>query len=216
VAEARAHVAGGPVKVGPVTLATISGPYPNGPVTAGDLPPQVDERQPSLLAAAWTVGALAELAVAAPTSITWYETAGWRGVLEHQGGSPQPGRFRSIPGAVFPVWHVLADMAEWREGQLLAASVSRPRDVAALAVRDAGGGHVLLANLTRDRRAVQLRGLAGAARRMWRLNADTAEAAMKRPLAWRAGADPATVDADGVLSIELDAYEVVRVDQEGG
>ena len=215
VVEARAHVAGGPVKVGPVTLATISGPYPDGPPDAGDPPPQVDVRQPSLLAAAWTVGALAELAAAAPTSITWYETAGWRGVMERAAGSSMPHRFRSIPGAVFPLWHVLADAAEWRHAQLCALAVSRRRDVAAIAARDATGVHLLVANLTRQNVAVELRGLTAGPGHLRRLSAASAQAAMTRPDAWRAGADPAITDAHGVLALTLDAYEVVRLDPAG-
>ena len=216
VAEARADVAGGPVIVGPVTLATIAGPYPDGPAGPADLPPQVDARQPSLLAAAWTVGALAELATAAPSAITWFETAGWRGVLERSQGSAQPELFRSIAGAVFPIWHVLADAAEWRDGELAAVSVSRPRDVAALAVHDAGGEHVLLANLTREHASIRLAGRAQASSRVRRLNAATAEMAMTQPEAWRASFEAMTGAVDGTVTIELDAYEVVRVDQEGG
>ena len=117
---------------------------------------------------------------------------------------------------MFPVWHVLADAAEWRASELRAVSVSRPRDVAALAVHDAGGAHVLLANLTRDRLAVHLTGRAKRPRRMRRLNAATAEMAMTEPETWRASSEPVTVATDGAVGIVLDAYEVVRMDQEGG
>lgn len=36
---------------------------------------------------------------------------GWRGVMERERGSPSPAEFPSLSGAVFPVYHVLADLA---------------------------------------------------------------------------------------------------------
>ena len=42
----------------------------------------VDVRQASLLGSAWTATALKHLAEAGAASVTWYETAGWRGIVE--------------------------------------------------------------------------------------------------------------------------------------
>jgi hypothetical protein len=36
---------------------------------------------------------------------------GWRGVMERERRSPSPAEFPSLSGAVFPVYHVLADLA---------------------------------------------------------------------------------------------------------
>ncbi len=71
----------------------------------GELPPQVDVRQMSLFGACWTAGSFKYLAEAGTQSITFYETTGWRGVMETEAGSPLPELFRSLPGTVFPMYH---------------------------------------------------------------------------------------------------------------
>ena len=96
-------IGGRPVRVGPVTLATVNGPWPAGQERPGGMPPQVDIRQPSLFTAAWTVGALAGMLVSGATSVTLYETIGWRGVMEREDGSRRAGPFpvdagRRLPG----------------------------------------------------------------------------------------------------------------------
>ena len=83
-------VGGRPVRVGPVTLATVNGPWPAGAAGTLGLPPQVDVRQPSLFLAAWTVGALASFVVSGAQSMTLYETTGWRGIMEREAGSATP------------------------------------------------------------------------------------------------------------------------------
>src|SRR5207244_12399512 len=55
------------------------------------------------------------LAEAGADSVTYFETAGWRGVLERADGPPDPDRFSSRPGAAFPLYHVLADLGEWQD-----------------------------------------------------------------------------------------------------
>ena len=93
-------------------------------------------RQASLLGAAWTVGELSALAGAGAASVTWYETTGWRGIIETTGGSPMPDRFPSVPGQVFPMWHVFADVAQWRDGQLREVTAGDPLRVVGLAGGD--------------------------------------------------------------------------------
>ena len=66
--------------------------------SAEALPSSVDPRQMSLFGAAWTLGSVKYLAESQVASVTYYETGGWRGVLEIEAGSPAPRQFRSIPG----------------------------------------------------------------------------------------------------------------------
>jgi hypothetical protein len=152
VETARAFGAG-PVVVSPVTLR----PRFNAVATAEEapspdvLPPAVDARQMSWLGAAWTLGSLARLAtVDGVHSLTYYETTGWRGVMETEAGSPRPDLFPSTPGAVFPVYHVLAGLAGCVRVAPLPGACPPP--IAGLCGWDAGGRpRVLLANLSDGR-----------------------------------------------------------------
>lgn len=104
-----------PIVISPITLRPrFNAAATTEEVPAVDvLPPQVDPRQMSLFGAAWTVGSLARLApLEGIHSLTYYETTGWRGVIETAGGSPLPALFPSLPGGVFPMFHVFAGIAE--------------------------------------------------------------------------------------------------------
>ena len=96
--------------VSPVTLRQRFNPVATGaanPCAAGELPPEADARQLSSFAAAWTMGCLAALAEQEVESVTFYETTGWRGVMEQVAGSKLPARFPSHPGQPFPVFAAL-------------------------------------------------------------------------------------------------------------
>ncbi len=211
VRTAADAVGGRPVRVGPVTLATVNGPWPAGRERPGGMPPQVDVRQPSLFTAAWSVGALAGMLVSGATSVTLYETTGWRGVMERRDGSAAPDHFLSTPGAIYPVWHVLADLAGCRGGSALAVVISDPRRVAALAATSPDGPVVLVANLTRDRIDVLLRpGMASTGR--WRvrmLDVGRVSVASAHPDAFRASGDDAV--ATSPIPLSLSAYAVASL-----
>jgi hypothetical protein len=149
VTTARTFAAGTPVYVGPVTLRPRWNPHATGPVEVapGELPPAVDPRQPSLLAAGWAVGSVRRLAGAGAAALTLFELTGWRGVLERAEGSPLPERFRSRPGAPFPLLWALAELTARRGAELRAAEPSDPLAVEALALGRDGGLAVLVVNL---------------------------------------------------------------------
>ena len=148
-----------PIAVTPVTLRPRFNPNATSsePSTASDaLPPQVDVRQMSLLAAAWTLGSIKYLAESGVHSITYYETTGWRGVMERTEGSPVATKFRSIPGAVYPLYHVLADMGELATAEVVSCESSNPLRFDALALRSSRKLHLLLANLTNEEIEIEL------------------------------------------------------------
>src|SRR5262249_1291876 len=113
-AEGARRLGGGlPLSITPITLHKRVNPYATGeaPDPAPDsLPPRVDVRQMSLFGAGWTLGSLHSVAEGRASSVSYYETTGWLGVMETERGSPLPDRFPSLPGAVFPMYHVLADV----------------------------------------------------------------------------------------------------------
>jgi len=206
---------GRPVRVGPVTLATVNGPWPAGATRALGLPPQVDVRQPSLFAAAWTVGAVARLLVSGARSVTLFETTSWRGVLEREAGSPSPGAFLSIPGGVYPVWHVLADLAGFRAMTAVAVAVADPLRTAALAVTSAAGTLLLVANLTRQPVDVDLRlpaGMTGSCH-LRILDEATGAQAVRDPDAFRRTGERRPIGAQVLLP--LNAYAVATLHVSG-
>jgi hypothetical protein len=112
------------------------------------LPPQVDHRQLSLLGAAWTVGSLARLApLEGIHSLTYYETTGWRGLMESARGSPVPALFPSAPGTVFPMFHVFAALA--KGDQIIATRSTHPLQLDGFCVIEPNGRRRwVVANLT--------------------------------------------------------------------
>ena len=212
VATARAFGGGRPIIVSPITLkprfnavATSDEPA----VMPGELPPQVDPRQMSLFAAGWTTGSLRQLLERGVEAATYYETTGWRGVIQGDEPSPVPERFPAFPGMVFPLYHVFADLAEWKDGQVLASRSSNPFAVEALAVTINGRLHLMLANLTPDPQTVAIGAISGEVA-LRRLNADTAEESAFAPARYRL--QTKTITADGAILLTLAPFEVTRLD----
>jgi hypothetical protein len=200
------------IHISPITLATRNGPYPGGPPAPGDLPPAVDPRQLSLLGAAWTAASIGELARSGASSVTYYETAGWRGVIERAGGSPMPERFPSRPGQVFPPYHALADALELRDAAVRELIPSDPLQLGGFAAENEDGVVVIVSNLTPKPLAIDVTGLAAAAVRSRMLDARSVERASDDPIAWRSAGGEWITAVDGAVRVELGPYAVVRFD----
>jgi hypothetical protein len=176
------------------------------------LPPQVDVRQMTLFGAAWTLGAIKRLAESEAASVTCFETTGWRGVLETEAGSPLPEQFPSLPGAAFPLYHVLADVAEFAGGAMIGVQSGAPRTVEAMLLEDGERQALLLANLTPEPQSAGVADISKVARqvaRLRRLNEQNAEAAMCEPETFRRQYAPEKPSSD---RIELSPYEIVRLE----
>ena len=85
--------------------------------------------------AGWTLGSIKYLSESGAPSVTYYETTGWRGVMEIENGSPLPEKFRSLPGAVFPLYPILADVGEFAGGEVLISKSSDPLKVEGITLR---------------------------------------------------------------------------------
>jgi hypothetical protein len=213
--SARQFCGDRPLAVSPVTLQPRFNPNATGPEpepAPGELPPQVDVRQMSLFGAGWTLGSIKYLAECGDVaSITYYETTGWRGVMETAQGSPLPDQFHSIAGAVFPLYHIFADVAEFAGGDVIPAQASDPLAVDGLVLHKGGRTRVLLANLTDEPRAVLVSGLSERVQvRM--VDENNAEAAMREPEAFRATAGAVTTTKEGEWVIDLNPFAVATVD----
>jgi hypothetical protein len=212
IQTARSFSGNLPITVSPITLAARTGPYPAGPPEPGGLPPQVDVRQASLLGAGWTALSIKYLAESRAASITYYETSGWRGLVEVDAGSPMPERFPSTPGSVFPLYHVFRDLADFKAGKLVEATASEPLLVDALALRVNGAMHVVLANLTPRSQVATVGPLQARNFRVRLLDEETAAVAMSDPEGFRASGTVPSV-RDGRLHLQLPPYAVARIDE---
>jgi hypothetical protein len=216
VATARSFCGDLPIVVSPVTLKPRFNPDavgPEPPPLPGELPSAVDARQMSLFAAAWTLGSFKQLAEAGAASLTFYETTGWRGVKETEGGCSLPEVFRSFPGMAFPLYHVFADLADLKDGQLAACDSSDPLKIQGLAVQRGGGLHILIANLTAQVQECAISRVEGGHALARPLDALTAPFAMRNPEEFRSEAKFAEIPVrDSMLNLTLQPYSVVRIE----
>jgi hypothetical protein len=214
--SAREFSGGVPLAISPITLKPRFNPNVTGlesVPSAGELPLQVDPRQMSLFGAGWTVGSLKHIGEAGVYSATYYETVGWRGVMESDEGPPLPEKFPSLPGSVFPLYQAFADWGEFAGGEIVPLTSSAPVEVEGLALRKDGRLRIMLANLTS--RPQEVRVIAGVETgylRLQSLDENSAEWAMRDPEAFRAA--PGKPLQLGMHGGELDLlpYSVARLD----
>ena len=210
VRSARRLARGAPVAVTPVTLrmrenpnATAAEPLP----APGQLPRQVDPRQPSLWCAAWTAGSVGALAAAGAACVTYFQLSGWLGIMSRQGSPARSGPVAAWPGGVFPTFHVLRDLSGSADAPVLRLTSSLPDAICGVALRTAHGVRVLLGNLSDSVQQVRLSGRTPMHWRGRRLDAGVARAAATDPEGFHA-------ETGGVQhpELELPAYSVLRLD----
>ncbi len=212
VRSARAIAQGKPVAVSPITMRRRINFHAAGhapPTPPGELPDSVDVRQSSLFGSAWTAGSLKYMSEAGASSVTYYESTGWRGVVERASGSELPEKFRSRAREVFPLYHALADVIGWHAAEVLLCESSNVLAAIGLAVREGGATRLLIANVTPVEQDVVVSQLDGEVR-LRRLNESAAADAGANPTAFREHSESAT--AAGQLALTLQPYEVVRID----
>lgn len=210
VDSARAFSGGAPVVVSPVTLRPRFNPNATGEASEAkpdELPFEVDPRQMSLFAAAWTLGSVAGLASAGAASVTYYEPTGLRGVMDASAARETPDGFARAEGAVYPLYHVLRDVLGVAGGQVLRAEASDPRAVAALSVETESRRAVWVANLGPSAREVRIEGLPPGRYALRTLDITNAERAMWEPGEYRE--DITHMNADGrSTTVTLGGYAV--------
>ena len=210
--EARRLSGGKPVVVSPLTFKPRWNPYATAappPTPPGELPPEVDPRQLSLFGAGWTLGSVGALAQGEVEAVTLFETTGWRGLIETEAGSPLPQRFPSVAGGGFPLYHVLADLAEFRGGEVVEVIPSAPLEFGGLMLRNREKSCLLLANYTDSRQTVELEGFPAP---LWlrKLHEHNLSEAVAEPERWRQNrtqprAGPIELPPYAYVRVELDA-----------
>jgi D-apionolactonase len=230
VASARQFSDGKPILVTPITLRqrfnpNATGPEPDprvlgpssGPLDGpegrepGALPAAVDPRQMSLFGAGWTAGSLKYLAESGVAGVTYYETTGWRGVMETEEGSPLPEQFRSLPGGVFPLYHVLADLGEFAGGEVMPTRSSHSLQIDGLTLRKDAKTRTLIANLSPEPQRVRVQVPSGRVR-ISLLDETNVEEAMQSPETFHAREGELVETGGGEALLDLRPYGVARID----
>jgi D-apionolactonase len=216
VESAKQFVGKVPLAISPITLKPRFNPAATGPEpepAPGELPSQVDVRQMSLFGACWTLGSIKSLAESGVSSLTYYETTGWRGVMETETGSSIPQKFRSFPGGVFPLYHVLCDIGEFRSASVVSCTSSDTLSVEGLVLQKDDRVCLLLANFTPKFQYVTiLNSRLGGYVRLRRLDETTAEEAMRSPESFRAKPGLLHQVTASQIEISLLPFAVVRVE----
>ncbi len=214
VASARAITGGLPVVAGPNTLLPRLNPDAvpsNEPRPAGSLPATIDVRQSSLFAAGWTMGSVRHLAAAGVEALTYYETNGWKGLIERSDHALIVPGFHSRPGIAFPVYHVFADIGEFAGADLLDVEVSDQLAIEALALAQGDRFRLLIASF-KDEDAVVRVSLPGVSDlRVRALDDQTYDLAADEPARFRASSEPVSA-VEGQLEVHLRSYAVVTID----
>jgi hypothetical protein len=150
IAENAPRLAGGAaISISPITLRPRFNPNatdPGSDVSNTPLPASVDARQRTWFAAAWTTLSLASVATPGTIdAVTYFETIGWRGVMESSAGSMDPVNFPTEPGQTFPVFDVLEAVRGF--DRALSCTSSHPEVVGGLVLEGAAGIRAIVANL---------------------------------------------------------------------
>jgi hypothetical protein len=213
--SARTFFPGKPFVVGPVTLKPRFNPVATGPeppVPPGELPPQVDPRQASLFGAAWTLAAFKHLVESGAESVTFYETTGWRGVIERSEGPPVREKFPSTPGQLFPLYYTLGEINGFDRGDVIVTRSSGPLLVESLVLTRKARTCLWIGNLTADpqrarvtgfERATHLRHADWSLPEVWMFHAEALMHELGTPL---------TPSAEKELEVELEPFGLMRVE----
>jgi hypothetical protein len=200
------------VVISPITLKPWHKvPRGRDDVSSGILPGDVDPRQMSMFAAAWTLAHISRVALTPHIhSATYFETTGWRGLMETASGAALPAQFHSIPGGVFPVYHVFALMADYN--RICPTTSTHPLQVEGLTLLDAQNRRrILVANLLPEDQEIKIKtGTCQA--RVLQLNAANAEDAMREPERFREDPGEMVPSASGKIALALKPYGIARVD----
>jgi hypothetical protein len=151
VRTARGFAAGLELTIGPVSLRPRYNPNAGDAREQALRPPaaSVDPRQQDGLAAAWTLGSLATLAMAGADVVTYFEATGPRGLMSATTGDP------------YPVWKIVSKVAAWTGRSVFAVGSSDPLGALALAVGSCGtrtASTVVIANLREHPQMVVVHG----------------------------------------------------------
>ena len=204
-----------PVVVSPITLKIRQ----KGPHSADQAATDADPRQISLFGAGWTLGSIARLSTTGNVhSLTYFETVGLRGLMSADANSLSPlrgegqGEGSLESGAVFPMYHVFADLVGF--GRLYPTHSSHPLVTEGLTLVDSKGRRrILIANFTAETQNVKIK--TGTCQAQVRyLDETNVVSAMTRPDEFRRETGQRVESIASKIELKLLPFALARVDVE--
>lgn len=131
------------------------------PELSDGFPPQADSRLMSLFGSCWTAGSLKYLCETGVKGITFYETAGERGIIQGDMPPRWPDRFKSAEGFIFPVFHLFRYVLKNKSLKVITSKSSDPLKVDVFAM---SSGHLLkliVINFTTEKQKIFITGISG-------------------------------------------------------
>jgi hypothetical protein len=149
------------LSIGPITLRPRYNPnatQPDKDVSNTPLPSSVDARQRTWFAEGWTAISLRSLTESESIStLTYFETLGWRGIRELSTGSKDSLNFSSKAGEEFPVWRLFKNLNGFTHARPTASSL--PELVDCLIVTSGKKVKVILVNFSTIEQEVKFSGI---------------------------------------------------------
>ena len=149
------------VSIGPITLRPRYNPnatQPSKDLSNTALPSSVDARQRTWLAEGWTAMSIRSIAESESIStVTYFETLGWRGIREISTGSEDALNFASKAGEEFPVWRLFKHLKGFTHARPTASSL--PELVDCLIITSAEKTEAILVNFSTIEQEVKFSGI---------------------------------------------------------
>lgn len=160
VESCKQFATGKAIHVGPVTFKMRWNPNATSSVTeipeVGQIPSNTDPRQLSLYGAAWALGSFKYLAESKVSSITYFETCGWNGLMPQQ-NEPWPEGFGVPDKCVYPVYLLLKEILHHKKCSIVSLISSDPLLVDGVAfVNPQGEEVIVIANFTNEEQRIKL------------------------------------------------------------
>jgi D-apionolactonase len=150
---------GKPYHVGPSAIGLRMNPYGEAPMAnPGNIRQAMngmDPRQRGQFAASWAVGFVARFAQGDASALTLGGMVGAFGIAYARTDYPQP--WYDENGGVYPIYHVFKGLSALRGQPLIDLTISKPRELQAIAVQRDEEIEVWLANLTDQNQKVDLK-----------------------------------------------------------
>lgn len=197
VETARLIVGNIPIVVGPITLKPRFNPDATGPVQESSIQ-RSDPRQKSLFAAGWTIGSINGLASAGVAALTYYETVGPCGLMEDDN--------------LFPLYHIIADVTEIGEANVLNIETNAPLTVQAIALQKESLLRVVVANVTDEKQSIVLQTPEFLEASIRFLDETTLKQAATKISKFRERIDKVINEKGSLLTLDLQAYGIAKVD----
>src|SRR3984893_38529 len=139
-----------PYHVGPSAIGLRMNPYGEAPMANPRNIRQamngMDPRQRGLFAAAWSVGFVAHFAKSGASALTLGGPIGEFGIAYAKADYPQP--WFDENGGLYPIYHAIKGLSALRGRRLVELSISKPREIQAIAAERDGDIELWLTNLT--------------------------------------------------------------------